>query len=193
MQVLFASLSDEDAEVRSNAAFAIGVLVENSDVDLSEHFLQILNGLKPAFDATSESTGQEIHGRDNAAGAVARMILKKPSALPLEQVSCHTLQGQDRAENFQVLPVLYSALPLTADFLENVPIYRSILQLFQTHHDFIMNYVDTLLPAFAVVLGPGNEEQLSQDVRDGLIQLVAHLNQQIPAKVSAAGLGQITA
>ncbi|KAG9036319.1 hypothetical protein FRB95_009241 [Tulasnella sp. JGI-2019a] len=170
LQLTFAALSDDDVEVRSNAAFAAGVLIENSDADISADFqyMHILNALKPMFVVNEASTSPEFHGRDNAAGAVARMILKNSSALPLDQV----------------VPVLYGALPLKNDYLENTPMYRSIFHLFRTNEALMMNYVDMLVPAFAHVLTPGGEVQLTDDVRAELVQLIQHLKATVPAKVA---------
>lgn len=170
LQITFAALSDSDPEVRSNAAFAAGVLIENSDTDISTDFqyMHILNALKPMFLVNEASTNPELHGRDNAAGAVARMILKNSSALPLDQV----------------LPVLYGALPLKNDYLENAPMYRSIFHLFRTNESLMMNYIDTLIPAFAYVLAPDAEDQLTEEIRAELIQLIQHLKTTVPDKVA---------
>jgi len=170
LEITFAALSDADPEVRSNAAFATGVLIENSDADISANFqyMHILNALKPLFAVNEQSTAPELHGRDNAAGAVARMILKNSAALPLDQV----------------LPVLYGALPLKNDYLENAPMYRSIFNLFRTNETLMMNYVDILVPAFAAVLAPEPEDQLTDEVRAELLQLLHHLKAKVPAKIA---------
>ncbi|KAG8884617.1 hypothetical protein FRB98_002297 [Tulasnella sp. 332] len=170
LQITFAALSDEDSEVRSNAAFAAGVLIENSDADISADFqyMHILNALKPMFIVNDASTSPELHGRDNAAGAVSRMILKNSSALPLDQV----------------LPVLYSALPLKNDYLENTPMYRGIFHLFRTNEAMMMNFVDVLVPAFGLVLAPDAGEQLTEEIRAELIQLIHHLKASVPGKVA---------
>ncbi|KAG8924491.1 hypothetical protein FRC02_010395, partial [Tulasnella sp. 418] len=172
LELTFVALSDEDPEVRSNAAFACGVLIENSDQDVSAQYMHLLGALRPLFDVTPNSSQAEMHARDNAAGAVSRMIVKNSAALPLEQI----------------LPVLFGALPLKNDYLENTPLYRAIFHLFQTNPQIIMPHVDLLLPAFAVVLDPNGEDQLISEFRGDLVSLIGALNGQIPDKIAASGL-----
>ncbi|KAG9020855.1 hypothetical protein FS837_007850, partial [Tulasnella sp. UAMH 9824] len=90
-----------------------------------------------------------------------------------------------------VLPVLYGALPLQNDFLENAPVYRAIFHLFRTNPPVMMNYLNVLLPAFAAVLSPDTPDQLTPDVRAELVELVRHLNQQVPDQIAAAGLAGV--
>ncbi|QSL66265.1 hypothetical protein MERGE_000642 [Pneumocystis wakefieldiae] len=61
----------------------------------------------------------------------------------------------------QILPLLISFLPLQNDYSENFPVYSAILKL--------------LIPIFATVLGPP-EEQLTEPIRNELIELVRALN-----------------
>ena len=51
-----------------------------------------------------------------------------------------------------------------------------------------MVFIDQLLPAFAYVLNP-EPDQLGDEVRAELIQLVNALNAEMPAKIASAGLG----
>ncbi|CCO26172.1 putative importin subunit beta-4 AltName: Full=Importin-123 [Rhizoctonia solani AG-1 IB] len=97
--------SDEDPEVRSNAAFAMGVLIENSEMDISGHYLTILTALRPYFVVAEGAPHAQFNAKDNATGCVARMLLKNSSSMPLDQV----------------IPVFVGALPLKHDFLENRP------------------------------------------------------------------------
>lgn len=86
MQIAFKALGDEEPEVHSNAAFAIGQLVENSDLDLSSQYLMILGALRPHFEAGPDASAAKLNARDNAAGAVSRLIIKNTAAVPLDQV-----------------------------------------------------------------------------------------------------------
>jgi hypothetical protein len=79
--------SDEDPEVRSNAAFAMGVLIENSEMDISGHYLTILTALRPYFVVAEGAPHAQFNAKDNATGCVARMLLKNSSSMPLDQVS----------------------------------------------------------------------------------------------------------
>lgn len=84
------SLSDPEAEVRSNGAFAMGCLIFHSQTDLSSQYLPVLALLHPLFSASDDRKYE--NARDNACGAVARMVLKNIAAVPLDQVSsCFTV------------------------------------------------------------------------------------------------------
>lgn len=89
---MFPALQDSEPEVRSNAAFAIGALVENTDEVLGgEQYSQLLGGLSKFFEFTSEPSAAELNARDNAAGAVSRMIIKNVSAVPVAQVRARSI------------------------------------------------------------------------------------------------------
>lgn len=113
-ELFMQALRDEEAEVNSNAAFAIGMLVEQSGVDLSSRYLSILGALRPLFSLPLEAPSAKITARSNAAGAVARMMIRKPDGISYDEV----------------LPVFLQALPLQNDYLENAPVFRCILYLF---------------------------------------------------------------
>ncbi|KIY45024.1 ARM repeat-containing protein [Fistulina hepatica ATCC 64428] len=167
------ALGDPEAEVKSNAAFALGLLVENSEQDLSAEYLPLLGALRPLFDVPEGGSPPQYNARDNACGAVSRLIVRNINALPLEQV----------------LPVLLQALPLKNDFLENRPVFRAIFHLYQTNDGALEPYTDHLLRVFAYVLNPENGDQVSEDIRAQLLQLVQGLNGRFPAQVQSAGLG----
>ena len=172
LNIISRSLADEEADVRSNAAFASGVLVEHSDADLSSQFPALLQALQPFFNAPEHSAPPVYHARDNAAGAIARMITKNPNALPLDQV----------------VSVLVSVLPLRFDTLENKPIYGAIFALFRTHAQVVMPHVDQLLSAFNyVLLDASNADDTTDETKAEMRALVEHLRSQVPDKVAAAG------
>ena len=166
------ALHDEEPEVNSNAAFAIGMLVEQSEVDLSSRYLSILGALHPLFSIPPDTVSARITARDNAAGAVARLITRKPEGINYDQV----------------LPVFLQALPLQNDYLENAPVFRCILYLFQSAPTVIIPFLDQLLPVFAHVLDPGKPAQLKTEQRQGLVQLLGALNSEYSSKLQAAGL-----
>ncbi|KLO13870.1 ARM repeat-containing protein [Schizopora paradoxa] len=174
LELFYQALSDEADEVQSNAAFATGLLVEHSTVDLTPQYMHLLQALRPLFDVPSDATAQRLTGRDNAVGAVSRLIARNTAAVPLGQV----------------LPPLLAALPLRHDFLENRPLFRCIFHLFRVAPQELVPYLDQLLPVFAHVLNPEtSEDQLGTETRAELLNLVTALNGQDPAKVQAAGLG----
>lgn len=102
-------LSDEDKEAKSNAAYAIGMLVfqSNDSATYLPAYGQIMGKLEPLLQI-SESRLQ-----DNATGCICRMILAHPDSVPLADV----------------LPVLVGLLPLKEDYEENKPVYQCIAKL----------------------------------------------------------------
>ena len=107
-KVLFHRLGDEDAEAKSNAAYGIGLLVENTeDAKMAQNFPEILRKLEPLLQT------EEKRCCDNAAGCVSRMIMKSQGSVPLEAV----------------LPALVDILPLKEDFEENGAVWACLVGL----------------------------------------------------------------
>lgn len=173
LELFHRALSDPEAEVQSNAAFATGLLVEYSEIDLSPQYLQLLQALRPLFNVTPDSSPARMNARDNAAGAVCRLIVRNVNAVPLDQV----------------LSVLFDALPLRNDFLENRPVFRALFYLFRVNGNALRPFMQRLLAVFAHVLDPSGPDQVGDDIRAELIILIGALNQEEPAAVQAAGLG----
>ncbi|KAJ4470445.1 armadillo-type protein [Lentinula aciculospora] len=172
LELFYQALSDTDAEVLSNAAFAVGLLTEYSEIDLSPQYLHLLGALRPLFVVTPDSPASKLNAKDNAAGAVARLIVRNTAAVPLDQV----------------LPVFVQALPLKNDYLENRPVFRAIFHLVQTDGAALGPYMDRLIQVFAAVLDPNCPDQVGDDIRAELIQLIGVLNTQMPEQIRAADL-----
>jgi hypothetical protein len=173
LELFHRALGDSDSEVLSNAAFATGLLVENSERDLAPQMLQLLQALRPLFNVPEPASAALLNAKDNAAGAVARLIVRNSAAMPLDQV----------------LPIFVDALPLKHDFLENRPVFRALFHLFKTNGPILLPYMDRLLAVFAYVLNPSGPDQVGDEIRGELIHLIAAINNEEPAKVQAAGLG----
>ena len=109
LKPLLHRMSDEDSETKSNAAYAIGLLQQNStnDQEILKSFPTILGKLEPLLNT------DEARCKDNAAGCVSRMIMRYPAKVPTAQV----------------LPALMDILPLRDDFDENEPVYDMIIKL----------------------------------------------------------------
>jgi len=143
LQVLMAGLKDENNEVNSNAAYSIGVLCENTQLDISSYYPEILSNLSPLFNSTS--LPKTI---DNACGAVARLLLRYPNVVPIEEV----------------LPTFFNALPLKSDYEENVPVVKFLQFLFESQNPFILNNKEGLTGLFQAMLSPP-ETQLNDECR----------------------------
>jgi len=156
MQVLLKRMSDEDAQTKSNAAYAIGRLVEMSNDNSTvlkayPTILQKLEGLLGVHEARC---------MDNAAGCVSRLILKHKDKVPIQEV----------------LPALVNSgvLPLTEDFQENGPVWMMIVRLYQQEDPTIQALTPKLAPIMVSVLGEP-DTQLTKDVRQQVQALVDHL------------------
>jgi hypothetical protein len=76
-----AGLKDKHGPTRSNAAFLFGILCHYCGEVTVRYFPMALEGLTAMFNETDNVV------RDNACGAVGRMIISAPTAVPLAQVS----------------------------------------------------------------------------------------------------------
>jgi importin-4 len=162
LDLLYSALGDEDDEVRSNAAYATGLLVEHSEKDLSPQYLILLSALRPLFGVAPDAPSARINAQDNAAGAVARLILRNTAAVPLDQV----------------LPVFIEALPLKNDYLENRPVFQALFHLFRTNPQSLLPSVSRLLPIFSHVLDPNGPEQIDEETRVELLNLIEALKHE---------------
>jgi len=172
LELFYKALGDSEAEVQSNACFAAGLLVEHTEIDLTPQYLPLLAALRPLFDVPQDAPRSRLNAKDNATGAVARLIYRNYAAVPLDQV----------------LPVFVAALPLKEDFLENRPVFRALFHLFRTAPQTLGAHLDALLPVFGHVLDPSGPDQLGDEARAELMQLIGYLNTQEPGKIQAAGL-----
>nr|XP_048676131.1 importin-4 isoform X3 [Caretta caretta] len=153
---------DPDPEVRSNGIFALGVLAEHGGEALLPHYPKILALL--AGGSTQESSARV---RDNVCGAVARMVLSQPQALPLSQV----------------FPALLRSLPLTEDFEENKTVFRCISFLYENAPQQVLQQVGEVVRASSTVLGT---DHLPADAQVSLLSLLRHLSDRCPMEFQAA-------
>lgn len=172
LEVISRGLQDEEADVRSNSAFAAGVLIQNSEQDLTQHYPALIGVLGHFFQVPEHSQPAVYNARDNAAGALGRMVVKSPSAAPLDQV----------------VPMIVSVMPLQFDPIENRAVYSAIFALFRANPASLEAHLDHLLQAFAYNLNPAHADDTTEETRAELQALVEHLKQTVPDKVAAAGL-----
>ncbi|PYH92500.1 ARM repeat-containing protein [Aspergillus ellipticus CBS 707.79] len=159
LKLLVHRLSDEDPQTRSNAAYAVGRLIEHSNAkdQIAKEIPTILSRLEGCLQMNVSRL------QDNATGCLSRMILNYRENVPIKEV----------------LPVLVSILPLKNDYEENDPLYRMICQMYKWEDATIRELTPQFLPVFQAVLF-GDEEQLDDERRAELIELVKYLNQMQP-------------
>ena len=156
MNILLKRLGDEDAQTKSNAAYAIGRLVEKSNDNntVTKAYPQIMQKLENMLGI------KEARCMDNAAGCVSRLILKHKNKVSVEEV----------------LPALVNSgvLPLKEDYQENEPVWNMIISLYRDNDPTVQDLTKQLAPMMMSVLGDP-EEQLTDEVREQLQSLVEHL------------------
>jgi len=84
------------------------------------------------------------------------------------------------------------------DFVENTPIFKTIFHLFQSSSSdpkilpVLLSHIDHLLSVFAYVMDETREDEIEEDTRKQLIELVGQLNtpEGVAPKLQAAGLAK---
>lgn len=188
---------DKSLEVKGNAAYGIGVLIESNQADLSGHYQQILQMLFHLLSKSDEQAkiddeeSRDVVNRSNAnaCGCVARMALKSPSAIPVEHV----------------LPALLSHMPLQAAPEENTPILKWIIQLYESNNDVILAQSERVIQVLAEIFQKeadriklvqestlGREENIdkmkqfqSEELKQKVIELLRFLNQNYANIISS--------
>lgn len=176
LQLATAALNDEDPEVQSNAAYFIGTLTSSSGQDLSSQYGTIFASLQNLFNLKNDKK-ESYRARDNACGAVARMIMKNRAAVPVEQV----------------LPGVVSALPLTQDFEPYTPLFECFFRLASENDQTLVNSLDALLPVFSKVLQDQTnaKDEISRPLASSTYNRLLELIRALPGdRVQAAGLSQ---
>ncbi|KAI5309410.1 hypothetical protein KEM55_003295, partial [Ascosphaera atra] len=159
LNLLLRRLSDEDPQTKSNAAYAVGRLVEKTTADdlVRKEYPALLEKLERCLIIP------QARLPDNSAGCLSRMILKHKDLVPIADV----------------LPALLQVLPLQSDMQENEPVYRMLCQLYKWQDPTVQSLTQQLLPIFSAVLS-GPEDALEDERRAELIELVKWLNQMQP-------------
>lgn len=198
MQVFMDRLAnDVSLEVKGNAAYGIGVLIELCPVDFTgqyQQILQMLFHLLSRSDKEGQVDDQETkdvvnRANANACGCVARMAQKNQAAIPLEHV----------------LPALLSHLPLQSAPEENVPILKWIISLYESGNNLIAGQTDRVIQIFAEIFQKeaerlklvaettlGREEYLgkmkqfqSEEIKQKVIDLLKFLNQNYSSTIAS--------
>lgn len=148
MSIFINGMSDEEDEVKSNSGFGAGVLCLNTKQDVTAYIPQLLTLLHPLFGPSKTNM------RDNACGAVCRLISAMPNAMPLEHV----------------LPVVLGSLPLEHDFEENTPVFNALILLLNKGSPLILSALPKIMDVFAAVLG--SDDQISEHVRKDILEFL---------------------
>ncbi len=166
-------MSDEDARVRRNTAFCIGIMAETAGSAYKAHFPALLESLAATFQNSTNGVmnggQQETCVLDNAASAVARIIMADEGTSPWIQ---------------QALPVLLSALPLKVDMNENRTVYQCVSGLLVMGHPVALQHASTILTALSKALG---QEKVDVNVKKEIASQLQNMSKtEHSSTISAA-------
>ncbi|RCI16034.1 hypothetical protein L249_3041 [Ophiocordyceps polyrhachis-furcata BCC 54312] len=163
-QALGRRLTDPNPLTKSNAAYAMGLLIlkSNETSKTIPLFPQLWDKLEPLL-AT-----KEVRTTDNVSGCLARMMMRHP----------------DKDFVAQALPAIVDILPLTGDYEENEPIYQCIYSLYEGGNATVEQLTPRLIGIFEKVMGPP-EEQLEPETREVLRRTVQMIYKAKPELLSA--------
>nr|GMD11307.1 importin-4 [Ipomoea batatas] len=160
MPLVLKELASPEPTNRRNAAFCAGELCKNGGESVLKYYGQVLHGLYPLFGESEPDNAV----RDNAAGAVARMIMVHPESIPLNQV----------------LPVFLKVIPLKEDQEESMAVYSCICNLVLSSNSQILSLVPELVNIFAqVAISPVETPEVKAHVGRAFSHLFTLYGQQL--------------
>lgn len=160
MPLVLKELISSEATNRRNAAFCVGELCKNGGEPTLKYYGDILRTIYPLF---GESEPDDAV-RDNAAGAIARMIMVHPESIPLNQV----------------LPVFLKVLPLKEDHEESVAVYGCVCTLVLSSNPQVLALVPDLVRLFAeVAVSPDETAEVKAQIGRAFSHLITLYGQQI--------------
>lgn len=160
MPLVLKELASSEATNRRNAAFCVGEICKNGGAAALKYYGDILHALHRLF-----GNSEPDHAvTDNAAGAIARMIMVQPQSIPLNQV----------------LPVFIKALPLKEDHEESMAVYSCICNLLLSSHPQILPLVPDVMHVFAqVVVSPDESDEVKTNIGKAVSHLISVYGQQM--------------
>ncbi|KAL8520951.1 hypothetical protein ACS0TY_011484 [Phlomoides rotata] len=160
MHLVLKELGSPEATNRRNAAFCVGELCKNGVNSVLKYYADILSRLYPLFGESEPDNAV----RDNAAGAVARMIIANPESISLNQV----------------LPVFLQVLPLKEDYEESKSVYGCICELVLSSNPQILPFVPQLVNIFAqVAVSPDETPEVKVHIGRAFSHLISIYGNQI--------------
>ncbi|KAI5071652.1 hypothetical protein GOP47_0013903 [Adiantum capillus-veneris] len=160
MPLAIKELGSTEPTNRRNAAFCVGELCKNGGDTSLKYYNRILMAMNQLFGDSELDDAV----RDNAAGAVARMIMTQPQAVPLAQV----------------LPVFVSALPLKEDLGESMAVCSCLCNLLSSQHSETVPLIPQIVLIFAKVAASENENpEVKSLVGRTAKQLLSHYGSQL--------------
>jgi hypothetical protein len=151
-------LADEGMHVKRNAAFCAGVCCESLGETITMYYPKLLQALRPLFfvdDTNSDSSA----AKDNAAAAVARMIIASPNSVPL----------------VHVLGPFLKALPLKSDTSENEVVYNCLLGLISMKRPELQSHGSDIQRIILEVIN-NDDHDVNEDLRNKMRLVMSSLS-----------------
>lgn len=165
--------NDKSSEVRGNAAYGVGIAIQNATFDTSSAYPTVLQALSKLLNKADKEAQKNEDGDEetaetinrtfaNACGCVARLALKHPNAVPVDAI----------------LPALFEHLPLETGFEENTPIFELIIKLSTEENAWINSNISSVITYFAgVFTKEAEKDKLLAESTLGREENVERLNQ----------------
>lgn len=155
LPILAAGLQDENSGVRRNSAFCCGAFCLNCPQQMEQFTMQVLQGLQPLL---KEDEQDEV--RDNAVGAIARIIRGNPAAVPTAEL----------------VGLLAEHLPLTGDEDENGEVVTCLLFVYRSMPEALNPALGKIVSAFVAMLAEEAKAQhLKDDLKAEMVAFISHL------------------
>ncbi|PHJ20864.1 heat repeat-containing protein [Cystoisospora suis] len=157
---------DDDEDCRRNACFCLGAIYEvaSNEPSVDSKTLDFLRDLNPIFRSREDLSKSEQLTVDNAAAAVARMILYPPrtTRLPLEHI----------------VPALLVSMPLQEDHEESEVMLRAALKLaddIATQPLIVQNIQNFLTGVILEVSHPASAKVVKPELQEKVIAMLRQL------------------
>jgi len=149
--IIIKSLGDENAGVRRNGAYTVGILTVHGGEAARPFFSASIEALSRLLDIPKDQKDdQQIEAcRDNATSAISKIM------------------GKDRSlQQPPVIDLLMAGVPLLNDLEEASEVYSRMAQLLQSHQNHMAKHLKKVLYVCGVSFA---NEELAEGVKNGLI------------------------
>jgi len=152
--IFVGGIKDSSKDVVSNSVFGLGVLAECTGAAMSPKYPEILQHLS-AF-LKEDGDRRTI---DNVLGAVARMLITCPAALPIDTI----------------IPTFVKWLPLKEDMEENITVYKAVYSLLSANCQAVVEQLPTLIP---VMINQLTSKKVDDATKEKLTEILKGVTSQ---------------
>ena len=149
--VFMDAIVDENAEVRRNAVYGLGVYASYGGIAVLPQYTEIVNRLLKIF-----LREKDLAVIDNICAALCRMITSNADNVPLDQV----------------LPTMVQHLPLQVDTDEHITVINCLRMLYAKRHPAITSVLPRLIKVFSQML----RSEISAEVRAKIVEWVQDIS-----------------